>query len=271
MRVSPDYRDKWARLASDSRTLRVVQRLAGHAAADPRAEDVDHDWRVDRNLGRDVGVGDRALHRVAVAAARHAADDLAADAHRLRAQNHRARLVEDQTCEARLRRRLAFLDEGVPPNELALVELDAEAEPRRVGVDLGTDIRAPDAVSLLETQRIDSLVPAGSEVVVVARLAEGVPQPQPVLGRAVKLPSQLSHVRHPLRQARHRSDGDLLRGHEWKGRVAEVRRSRLLQDGASIRTPEPDARVRGRDVLDVDRAIGGRLVADPRQVVHAEG
>src|SRR3954452_9327260 len=90
-------------LASDSRTLGVIQRLLRDPAADPRAEDVDLDRRVDRDLGRDVRVRDRLADGVAVAAARHATDDLAADAHRLRAQHYRAWLVEDEACEARRR------------------------------------------------------------------------------------------------------------------------------------------------------------------------
>src|SRR5205814_6352369 len=73
------------------------------------------------------------------------------------------------------------------------------------------------------------------------------------------------------REARHRADRDLLHSHEWKGGVAQVRGCRFLEDRASIRTPDADARGGGRHVLDVDGAVDGRLVADPRKVVHAEG
>ena len=85
--------------------------------------------------------------------------------------------------------------------------------------------------------------------------AEGVPQPEAELARAVQLPTELADIRHPERQARHRADGDLVRGHEGKRPVAQVGGGRLLQDGAGIRTPEPDARVGGGDVLELDRAV----------------
>ena len=50
-----------------------------------------------------VGVRDRALDRVAVAAARHPADELAVDPHRLGAERDRARVVEDEAGEPPLR------------------------------------------------------------------------------------------------------------------------------------------------------------------------
>ena len=75
--------------------VRVVERLGRHLALDPLAEDLDGDARADVRVGGgQVRVGDRALDRVAVAAARDPADEPVADAHGLGAERHRARIVE---------------------------------------------------------------------------------------------------------------------------------------------------------------------------------
>src|SRR5438552_11777614 len=96
----------WSRVSTrpslrpDALAVRVVERLGGHLACDPVAEDLDLDRRADGGAaGRKVGVGDRALDRVAEAAARHAAGDLAAGADRFRPERHGARVVEDETAE----------------------------------------------------------------------------------------------------------------------------------------------------------------------------
>ena len=142
---------------------------------------------------RHVGVGDRAADRVAEAAAGDATGG-AGDAHRLGAQRDRAGIVQDQAREPGRGGRLFGLQQRVPSDELALVELDAEPQPGLVRVDVRADVRAPDAISLLEAQRIDRLVTAGDEAMAAARLPDRVPQALSELGRAVQLPAQLADV-----------------------------------------------------------------------------
>ena len=115
--------------------------------------------------GRDVGVRDRALDRVAVAAARHPAEDLAVHPHGLGAERNRARLVEDEAGESPLRRLFLRREERVAPEEVALVELDGEAEAGLERRLVRRDVGAPDAVALLEPQRVDRLVAARDEAV----------------------------------------------------------------------------------------------------------
>src|ERR1700759_688439 len=69
--------------------LGVQERLGGDLSGYPTAEDVDVDLGPDPMLGGQVGVGDRAPDRVAVAPTGHAPADLLADADRLVAQSHR--------------------------------------------------------------------------------------------------------------------------------------------------------------------------------------
>jgi len=113
----------------------------------------------------------------------------------------RARIVV-----ARAKQRLAA-------EELALVELDREAEARLERVLVGRDVGAPDAVALLQPQRVDRAVAAGDEAVLGAGAPHGPPQRGPELGRAVELPAELADVRHPQRAHRHVSDVDVAPAH----------------------------------------------------------
>ena len=144
-------------------------------ARDPLAEDLHLDRLSRLGVRRgQVGVGDRALDRVAVAAARHAPDRRALDSHRLRAERDRARVGEHEAAEPPLR--LLPREQRLAADEVALVELDREPEPgleRRV---VGRDVGAPHAVALLEPQRVDRLVAAGDEAVVAARRPRSRPR-----------------------------------------------------------------------------------------------
>ena len=156
----------------------IEQRLRRDLAGDPLAEDLHLDRLADvAALSRQVRVRDRAADGVAVAAARHAADQLAVDAHRLGAERDRARIGERQAAQHPLR--LLAREQRLAADEVALVELHREAEPRLVRRVLGRDVRAPHAVALLEPQRVDRLVPAGDEPVLPARLPDRVPERRP--------------------------------------------------------------------------------------------
>src|SRR5689334_16037365 len=113
--------DTVSSLVADTAALGIEERLGGHLSPDPLAEDVDLDALPHLDRRWDVGVGDRPRDRVAVAAARHAADDLVFDPHRLIAQRDRARVVEDQAAQAPLDR--ALVQGGAA--EVVLVALDA--------------------------------------------------------------------------------------------------------------------------------------------------
>src|SRR5207253_5929523 len=118
----------------------------------------------------------------------------------LRAQGDGPGVVEDKACQLRAGRRVTFLQQRGPADELALVELDAETEAGLIGIGFGGDVRAPDAIALLEAQRVDSLVSARDKPKLVACLPDRVPQPQPELGRAVQLPTQLADIRDAKRE-----------------------------------------------------------------------
>src|SRR5207302_1236260 len=119
---------------------------------------------------------------VAEPAARDPADDLAARrAHRLGAERDRARVVEHEADEL-----LPGLAQPVPPDEVALVALHCEGEPRLVRRRLRVEVAGPGAVALLEPERVDRAVPAGSDPVD----EECIPEPEAVLRRAVELPAE---------------------------------------------------------------------------------
>ena len=106
------------------------------------------------------------LDGIAVPTARHATDGLTLDPDGLRAERDGAWVFE---CEAAQHAfRLAAIEERVAADEVALVELDGEAEPRLERRVLGRDVRAPHPISLLEAQRVDRLVAARDESVLAA-------------------------------------------------------------------------------------------------------
>src|SRR5581483_7307638 len=172
---------------ADALSPGVVQRVGAHIAADPVSEDVDRDLRSRLRLrDRDVRIRDAGLDRVAVAAARHAADDLVAVPDRLRTD--RARILEDDADE--LLPRLGR-EQRIPSDEAALVQLHGEAE---AGVERGRlrrEVARPRAVTLLEPERLDRAVAAGRHAVDAKR----VPERRGVLGGAVQLPAELADVR----------------------------------------------------------------------------
>src|SRR6476620_1317281 len=153
-------------LGPDALALGVEERLRRDLALDPAAEDLDLYRGPRLVLGRQVGVGDRALDGVAVAAARHPADDLAADADRLVAERDRARVGEGEAAQARARpvflggKDRVFADE---PDRL--VELDAEADAAFVGGLVRGDVGAPDPVALLQAEAVDRPIAASDDVV----------------------------------------------------------------------------------------------------------
>src|SRR4051794_11915575 len=125
---------------ADPLPLRVEQRLLGHQAGDPAAEDVDLDRGARLDVGRQVRVRDRALDGEAVAAGRDPAHQLAADADRLVAEHDGPRVVEHEAAQApahgRGRQRVAA--------EERLVLADAEAEPGLVRRLVRRDVGRPD-------------------------------------------------------------------------------------------------------------------------------
>ena len=153
---------------------------------DPRPEDVDLDRRADLDLRREIGVGDRALDRVAVAAARDPAADALSDPHRLVAEHDRARVLEHQAPQPPAR-----LGPGqrVRADE-RLVRAHAEPEPALERSLVGRDVGRPHAVALLEPQRVDRPVAAGHACPSGSPASHSVRhRPGAVLGRAVELPA----------------------------------------------------------------------------------
>src|SRR5581483_1094321 len=174
---------------ADALSPGVVQRVGAHIAADPVSEDVDRDLRSRLRLrDRDVRIRDAGLDRVAVAAARHAADDLVAVPDRLRTERDRARILEDDADE--LLPRLGR-EQRIPSDEAALVQLHGEAEPGVERGGLRREVARPRAVTLLEPERLDRAVAAGRHAVDAKR----VPERRGVLGGAVQLPAELADVR----------------------------------------------------------------------------
>jgi hypothetical protein len=182
---------------------RVKQRFAHHGAADPHAERVYLHGGALVDARREIGVGDRALDGVAVAAARHPPDGLAADAHGLVAEYDRPRILERDRSQPPL-----GLAEGARADEV-LVLANTESEPGFERGVIGRDVSSPHAVALLESQRVDRTIAAGDQAMRLPGLPEGAPQRRAVLGRAVELPTELADERDADGADRNVADRDL--------------------------------------------------------------
>jgi hypothetical protein len=127
---------------------------------------------------------------------------------RFLAHDHVAGIVERQTAKpARDPLRLDLL-KGGSADEVPFVELDGEAKPGFVRVVFGMDIGPPQAIALLQSQRIEGPAAGSNDTERPARLPKGAPQVQAVLGRDVDLPAQLAHVRNAKGQSRNVADED---------------------------------------------------------------
>ena len=207
---------------------RVVQRLARDLEADPLAEHLDLAARPDRGpVRRQVGVGDRALDREAVAARRHPADDRRRRPGPARCRGRPSAGRRGRGSASRLRGPAAFAATSASrPMKSALVERDREPEARLVRRLVRRDVARPDAIALLEPERVDRPVagrrpgrarcPASQSVVHSAR-------PYSV-GAYSSQPSSPTYVTRK-RGDRHGPDGDLARG-EVRERRAFERSSR---------------------------------------------
>src|SRR3977135_3171137 len=101
-------------------------------------------------------MGDAALNAVAVAAAGDAAGDLVVDSDRFAAKRDRIRVLEQQGPQTpRDPIRLRF-DERLLTDEIGpLVESNREAEAGLIGIVLGRDVAAPDAIPLFQAHGVD--------------------------------------------------------------------------------------------------------------------
>ena len=165
------------------------------------------------------------------------------DPDRLVAEADRPRVVEDEAAQPLARAGRLRRDERVAAEEVArLVERDREPEARLVRRLVRGDVARPDAVALLEPERVDRPVAGGDHPVRRARPSQSVAQSAAaVLGRRVQLPAELADVGDPQREERHAADRDLARGEEREGRVREVVARERREDVASPRAPQPEA------------------------------
>src|SRR5437773_5097062 len=165
---------------SNSSSGGIEEGLVRDMARNPGAEYFDLNRRAGRRAHGHVRVSDRTSHRVTEASAGDTTG-VASDPDGLGSERNRSRVIQHQAGQPGRGRRFASSEQRPAPGEVTLVQLDAEAQPGLIRVGLGADVRAPNAVSLLESQRIDSLVAAGDEAMIAAGLPNCVPQALPEL------------------------------------------------------------------------------------------
>ncbi len=204
---------------------------------------------------------------VAIVGAGDIAHDPAIDQQRLLAQGHCAWLVQRQATEL-ARDVLLGLDQRLTAQEVPLVQAHGPSQPRLVGVILAVDVTAPQPVALLQPQRVEGPCPAGHQPMRPACLPQQIPKAQPVFDGRVNLPAQFAGIGDAQRQRRHTLDVQRTHAVEGEGGVRYVLLAQLLQDIACPRPPEAERRVLAAHVANVHGAAGGRMLANPGQVVR---
>src|SRR5262249_59270671 len=106
-----------------------------------------------------------------------------------------------------------------------------------VRVELTVDIRAPEPVALLQTQRVERTPTERGDALRLAGLPQRVPQPQSVLGRRVDLPTQLADVGDSDGESRHGAHRDRARRQVRKDLVGEVLLDDRLDPGPGAGPP----------------------------------
>ena len=187
---------------------------------------------------------------------------------RLLAEHDRARIVERDRRQSLRRSLVADPLERLLPLEL-LVPLDGEPEARRDRVVLGADVLAPEAVALLQTERIERTEARGDETVRAAGLPQQVPDAGAHLERPVQLPAELADVADPLCEHRHLADLDLAARHVGDRVVRDVVGGRGAEHVTRLGPEQPQHERAARAVEDPHPFAVAHLRAEPREVVHA--
>src|SRR5205823_9915192 len=111
----------------------------------------------------------------------------------LAAERDGAPVFEQQRAQAPADPVRLRLDQRLLADEVdRLAQAHRESKAGFVGVVLRRDVGAPDAVALLQPHRIDGAVAARDQPERRARLPECVPQFEPSVDGAVKLPAELA-------------------------------------------------------------------------------
>src|SRR5262249_5798419 len=185
----------------------------------------------------------------------YAADRTIARQDRLAAPDHRRALIQQQATQLAAYSALPLSDKRIAADEIGLVQLHAETKAGLVWRIFGLQLGAPVTITLLEAQRIDTVVAACRYPKWLAGRPECVPHMHPVLGRDMQLPAQLAHIGHAQGQHGRPADSNVAGAQIWRGVVRDIVGRHRLEDITRARAPQPDHRAAGGNVVQVDRAI----------------
>src|SRR5207237_9538119 len=144
-------------------------------------------------------------------------------------------------------------------DEIALVHGQREVQARFERVELGVDVLAPEAVALLQPERVLGGETGRRDPVRPPGLPEDVPEPKAVFSWSVDLPAVFADIRDPKGDGGHTADRHF-------GRIEAAERERLLcdriEDGLRPRTPDADAAPGRGFVGHAHRTVRWRKVPD---------
>ena len=220
-----------ARLRTDPLSSGVPERRSCDGRGDVLTEHLDIEGGADlvQPVGK-VGERDRTSHGVPDPPGRHPRRHGPVVEDGLVAQDHRGRVVEDETGERAGESGRPLRGDRLRAEERSSLGAHREVQARLERRLLRGHVRTPRAVPLLEAQRVERPVAGEHHTVFLAGREQRVEEPSAELHRRVELPAELTHVRHPGREARHVAHHDPLRGHVREGRAREVGR----REGARI-------------------------------------
>src|SRR5439155_13074441 len=158
--------------------LRVVQRLSDDGGRVAPAEILHLDPGTLLGMGQwQVTIDDALSDRVPVIRTGHVTDALAGGEDWFLAEHHDGRVIERHAGQLSGDALLFDPQEGVTTDEVAFVEADRKAESRLVRVVLAVDVGAPQAVPLLQPERVEGTTAERGYAERLTRLPQRVPQP----------------------------------------------------------------------------------------------
>ena len=166
-------------LRAHAEVARVEERLGDDLAADETPEDADLDLASRLELARRAGRRRRSSARRCSRSHRSSPARRSTPSTRTGSEPSTTVRGSSRTRQASLRVAGLCARKRLAPDEGGLfVHAHGEAEARLKGRVGRRDVASPDAVALLETQRLDRLVTAGDEAVWAPGGHQGVPEPE---------------------------------------------------------------------------------------------
>ncbi len=226
-----------------------------------------------RQFNGEIGIHDVLLQREAIPAAANAAQDLAFVVDGFAAIDLCEVILAGQHKGTELASNafLFPLDQRIASNEVAFVQVNAEAKSAFVGCFGDGDVGSKVAVSFFKTQAVQHFVPADLNAEFLASCHQQVKDHRGAVIRDVKFPTQFARITDTLSVHLRAVDVNRLGGQVWVRLIRDIVLRNLLQYTTRLWSPQRETGIFLRDVADGHFAVAFLdMHSNPRQIVADE-